>query len=50
MRFKNTLTNAIDGATTKSSDWGWVVPMKGGKPTNFEIKDRDRQKTNKKEI
>lgn len=50
MKLKNKLTNALDSANTKSQDWGYVVPMKGGKPTNFEIKERDRQKQNKKEI
>ena len=39
---KTKLTNAIDGATTKNTDWGYVVPCKFGKPTNFMILNKDR--------
>ena len=33
-------TNAVDGATTTAKDFGFKpVPKKGGKTTNFNIKE-----------
>lgn len=37
----NKATNAVDPATTKSKDWGFIpIPGKFGKTTNAEIKEK----------
>ena len=49
-KFKNKLTNAIDGANSKNTDWGWVVPGKFGKPTNFEYYTLTDKKKKQREV